>query len=288
MPTGQPFTQLCQTLARPRYYGRADLHLHTTFSDGTYTPAQVVDLAQRSGLSAIAITDHDTLGGIEPARQAAPDSLEVIAGVEITTEFRGKELHLLGYFFDPDNVPLGLALDHLRFERVGRFHEMVKRLRDLGVPIEEAAITRLGDVTTLGRPHLASLIVQAKKATTMREAFQRYLGDHARATVPKTRLPIADAIALLRGAGGVASWAHPVYDCTKEILLDLKQLGLAAIEAEYPAIRTSRCKELTQWAAELGLGITGGSDCHGPDQPHRSVGTSSITHEALQYLRDLV
>src|SRR5687767_5238835 len=105
MPNGQPFTQLCQLLSRPRHFGRVDLHLHTTFSDGTYTPAQIVDLARRSGLSAIAITDHDTCAGVTPARQLAGPNLEIINGVEITTEFRGRELHLLAYFVDLDNAP---------------------------------------------------------------------------------------------------------------------------------------------------------------------------------------
>src|SRR5580658_3266403 len=106
MPAGQPFTQLCKTLSRPPHMGRVDLHLHTIFSDGAYTPAEVVDLARRSGLSAIAVTDHDTLDGIGPTIEAAGPSLEIVSGVEITAEFRGKELHLLGYFFDPENTAL--------------------------------------------------------------------------------------------------------------------------------------------------------------------------------------
>ena len=111
MPAGAPFTALCQSLGRPRAVGRADLHLHTTFSDGLYTPAQVIDLARRSGLAALAITDHDTLAGIDPARRAAAgSSVEVVSGVEITAEFRGKELHLLGYFVALDHAPAcGLA-----------------------------------------------------------------------------------------------------------------------------------------------------------------------------------
>ena len=288
VPTGQPFTLLCQTLARPRHFGRVDLHLHTTFSDGTYTPAEVVDLARRSGLSAIAITDHDTLAGIAPTVHAAGESLEVISGVEITAEFHGRELHLLGYCFDPANADLRAALDHLRAERVGRFHEMVKRLDGLGIHIEEKAIANLGEATTLGRRHLAELLVQAKQAATVREAFQRYLGDHGRATVPKTRLPVAEAIALVRGANGVAAWAHPNYHCSRETLLELKALGLGAIEAEYPAFRPSRIKELRRLANEFGLAITGGSDCHGPDQANREVGASSISHDELQRLREMI
>src|ERR1700686_5887427 len=114
---------------------------------------------------------------------------------------------------------------------------MIERLRGLGVHVEEETMANDG---TLGRRHLAELIVQAKKAATVREAFQRYLGDHGRASVPKTRLRVADAIALVRGASGVASWAHPTYDCSMETLLELKRLGLGAVEAEYPAFRANR------------------------------------------------
>ena len=295
MPSGQPFTKLCQTLSRPRYFGRVDLHLHTTFSDGTYTPAQIVDLARRSGLSAIAITDHDTLAGIAPTRLAAGASLDVVSGVEITAEFRGRELHLLGYCFDLDNAALRRALEHLQADRTMRFHEMIKRLHMLGVHIAEAEVARVlkrsGDhaatATTLGRRHLAEILVQAKKVATVREAFRRYLGDHGRTSVPKARLPVAEAIALVRGATGVAAWAHPTYDCSKEMLLELKRLGLGALEAEYAAFPPSRVKQLRSWAKELGLAVTGGSDCHGPGQPHRGVGASSITHEELMQLREL-
>jgi 3',5'-nucleoside bisphosphate phosphatase len=288
MPIGQPFTQLCQSLARPPHFGRADLHLHTTFSDGTYTPAQVVDLAKRSGLSAIAITDHDTLAGIAPARSAAGSSLEVVSGVEITAEFRGRELHLLGYFFDLNNPALNASLDHLRSQRVGRFHEMIDRLAALGVPISETAVATLGDATTLGRRHLAELIVQSKKAATVREAFQRFLGDHGRAAVEKTRLPVAQAIALVRGAGGVASWAHPNLECDREALIELKRCGLNAVEAQYPAFTQSRGRELRQWASELGLAVTGGSDCHGPEPLRRAVGVCSITREEFTRLRVMI
>ncbi len=285
MASRQPFTQLCAALHRPRHFGRVDLHMHTTFSDGRYTPAQIVSLAQRSGLSAIAITDHDTIGAIASARSATSASLEIISGVEITSEYHGKELHLLGYFFDVANAALNQALDRLRSERIGRFHEMVARLRGLGVPIADADVAALPTDTTLGRRHLAELIIQAKSASTMREAFQRWLGDNCRAAVPKTRLPIADAIACVRGAGGVASWAHPPYDSTREQLADLQGLGLGAVEVEYPTIKQSRAKQLRQWSVELGLAISGGSDCHGPDEPHRAVGTSSIHRDELERLR---
>ncbi len=124
MPRRQPFTTLCQVLARS---SRADLHVHTTCSDGSYTPDEVVDLARRSGLAAVAITDHDTLAGIGPARSAARGALEVVAGVEITAEHNGRVRHLLGYFFDPEDASLNAALAEVRTRRAERFREMVER-----------------------------------------------------------------------------------------------------------------------------------------------------------------
>jgi hypothetical protein len=287
MPAQQPFTALCQAAGRPRHAGRADLHLHTTFSDGTYTPAEVVDLARRTGLSALAVTDHDTLGGVGPARAAAAGTdVEVIAGVEITAEYRGRELHLLGYFVAPDDPPLNAALAMIRRHRAERFAEMVERLRQCGVHLngEERQVSAAPE--SLGRRHLAELLVRAGRVRTVREAFTRYLGDHGRAAVPKKRLPAAEALALVRGAGGVAAWAHPPYDCTPDSLAELRALGLGAVEAEYPDVRPSRGRQLREWAAALGLAVTGGSDCHGPGR--RSVGAYTVSADELERLRRLV
>ncbi len=286
MPAGQPFTHLCQQLARPRHHDRADLHLHTTASDGLYTPIQLVDLARRSGLAAIAVTDHDTLDGVLPARRVAGPNLEVIAGVEITSEFQGKELHLLGYFVDLDEPALVAAMRRLRDDRVGRFRAMVERLRGLGVHVTEESIAQLGEASSLGRRHLAELLVQQNHAGSVREAFQRYLGDKGRATVPKTKLPVAAAIAAVRHAGGVAAWAHPLHDCTLETLRELRGLGMQAVEASFPSGRQSREHELKHWARELGMATTGGSDCHGPGMPHRAVGSCSISRAELQAVRE--
>src|SRR5205807_1127304 len=134
MPRGQPFTALCQALSRA---ARADLHVHTTWSDGTYTPAEVVDLARRSGLAALAITDHDTLAGIAPARAAARAALEIVPGVEITAEHGGRIVHLLGYFFDPADADLNAALAGLRARRAERFCAMVERSRGCGVSLDK-------------------------------------------------------------------------------------------------------------------------------------------------------
>jgi 3',5'-nucleoside bisphosphate phosphatase len=286
MPAGQPFTALCQLAARGPSSGRVDLHVHTTHSDGTYTPMQGVELARRAGLAALAVTDHDTLGGVPAARQAASGSnLEIVAGVEITTEHRQRELHLLGYFVALDHAELAAALADIRRHRVERFGEMIERLRGRGVSLDEEQQRLHGAPETLGRRHLAEMLVRAKRVANVREAFRRYLGDRGGVAVPKKRLPITEALALVRDAGGVAAWAHPAYDCTREQLSELRALGLDAVEVEYPDVRRSRVLELRGWAQQLGLAVTGGSDCHGPGR--RGVGSCTISAAEFAHLRQI-
>jgi predicted metal-dependent phosphoesterase TrpH len=283
MPARQPFTHLCQQLARRPNAGRADLHLHTTYSDGQYRPDEVVDLARRSGLVAIAVTDHDTTGGVTPARQAAGPGLEVIAGVEITTEFRGRELHLLAFFVDLDNAPLETALREIRAGRAERFRAMIERLGECGVSLDEEGLDFTPEA--LGRRHLAELLVKQGKAGSVREAFSRWLADPRIAAQTRKRLPIAQAIDLVKGAGGVAALAHPAYDVHQEDLAELARLGMGAVEVEYPDVRRGRAQELRSWAASLGLAVSGGSDCHGPGP--RAIGARTISTEELERLRSL-
>ncbi len=170
---GSPFTQLCRQWTILRSRRGADLHTHTTFSDGTYTPASLVERAIAAGLPAIAITDHDTTAAIEPARAVAAGRIEVIAGVEITAEFRGRELHLLGYFIEPDDV-LDAALGELRAARRTRLLEMARRLRTLGVSLEDE-VAALPDEVSLGRRHLAALLIRHGHARSLHNAFTRWL-----------------------------------------------------------------------------------------------------------------
>jgi predicted metal-dependent phosphoesterase TrpH len=286
MPRCQPFTALCQAAALPRAAGRVDLHIHTTQSDGLYTPAQVVELACRSGLAALALTDHDTLDGLTEAHGAADGrDLEIITGVEISTDHNGRELHLLAYFVDMDDVALNAALGQLRASRMERFREMVERLRHCGVSLDEREVSARAGMGTVGRRHLAMMMVAAGRVGSVREAFLRYLGDRGRVAVPKERLPVQRAIELVRRAGGVASWAHPTYDDLRERLVELQAWGLAAVEVEFPSCRPGRGRALRALASGLGLAITGGSDCHGPGSFRQDVGARGITGAELESLR---
>jgi predicted metal-dependent phosphoesterase TrpH len=279
MPAGQPFTNLCQVTVRGRQHGRSDLHLHTTYSDGLYTPQQLVDLARRTGLAAIAVTDHDTLDGVAPARAAAAGTgMEIIAGVEITASYSGREVHLLAYFVDGDDGALARALSDLRRARSERFLAMVERLRRCGVSIEPGPLP-----PAPGRRHLAEMLVHAGKVGSVREAFSRFLRDGGPADAPKRCLPAEEALALVRRAGGVAGRAHPSYHSWRDDLAAMQTLGLRAVEVEYPGVKRHFARQLRDWAADRGLAVTGGSDCHGPGG--HAPGSWSVSAAELAALR---
>jgi 3',5'-nucleoside bisphosphate phosphatase len=212
-------------------------------------------------------------------------SLEVIPGVEITAEHEGRELHLLGYFIRLDNEDLLAALQRLRSARRTRFAAMVEKLKGIGVAIDPETLPDEGN-ETLGRRNLANLLVKSNKVGSVREAFTRYLSDSGRIAVAKTRLPVADAIACVHAAGGVAAWAHPPYDALQNSLRDLAAIGLDAVEADYPTRRPAQVKAVRELAANFGLAVSGGSDCHGPDPVRSAVGARGVNRQEIEKLRD--
>lgn len=269
MPKRNPLTALCQQAARPAARVRADLHVHTTASDGDYTPSQVAVLAKQAGLAAVAVTDHDTLAGIAEAAEAAAglpgwNRVEVIPGVEITTELDGRELHLLGYFVAPDHPGLSAALARLCDRRRERFRDYLAKLAAAGTPVPaERAAPVEARSPSLGRRHVAGLLVACGFARSRGEAFGRFLHPLKGSILPKERLPVGEAIGLVHAAGGVASLAHPPADLTDDDLDRLAAAGLDALETEYAWGRSGPAGRLRRAAARLGLAATGGSDCHG-------------------------
>jgi 3',5'-nucleoside bisphosphate phosphatase len=283
---GSPFTRLCRQLTAVRP-GRADLHTHTTFSDGTHTPAGLVERAIKAGLKAVAVTDHDTTAGVEPARAAAGGAIDVISGAEVTAEFRGTEIHLLGYFVRPDDGPLAAALHDLRVSRRERLLEMARRLKPSGVEVE-ADVAALPNEVSVGRRHLARLLIDRGHTRSLHDAFTRWLAAPDVAGVPKRRLPAAEAVARIHGAGGVASWAHPPADLDLRTLEELRALGLQAVECVYPWPSRAQETRLRQLAKAAGLAVTGGSDSHDPGPPTRAVGARTVTLDEVATIRALI
>ena len=284
-PSGSARRRRRRRPERPRL--GADLHVHTTHSDGACTPAEVVRSAASVGLAAVAITDHDTLSGIAPARaEAARVGVELVAGIELTAGRDGREVHILGHFLDEGDPALVAATAELRRARDARIEALADRLRGLGLTVDLDFLRATFPRATLGRKHLADYLHRTGQVATYRDAFARYLGDDGPAAVPKPRVPWRDAIALIRGAGGVAGWAHPPYDLRFETLRSLAEAGLGAVEVGGPSIAARVGQRWRDWAGELGLAVTAGSDFHAPDRPGRWVGAITLPTADLARLRD--
>jgi len=243
-----------------------DLHVHSSASDGVFTPTEVVHLALRQGMSVIALTDHDTTDGIGEARRAAAgSSLEVIPGLEINTEGPDGDIHILGYYINPDHEPLQEQLRVLREARLVRARKMIERLADLGMPLEwERVLAIAGEDPAVGRPHIARALVEAGYVATAQEAFDRYIGNDGPAYVPRLRMRPEEAIVAIHQAGGVAVLAHPDHHPILERLPDLVKAGLDGLEVYYPEHTPEDVARLGALATRYGLLMTGGSDFHGP------------------------
>lgn len=270
--------------------GFVDLHTHTQASDGALSPSQLVAhaLATDPGLElrAIAVTDHDTTAGLAEALAAAGGSpLEVIPGVEISTSHDGAEVHLLGYFVDPGASELQEQLVRRREDREHRAHEMVERLRALGVPIDYEDVLREAGNAAVGRPHVAGALVARGWVRDRQHAFDRYLADGRPAAVPKPVFPLQEAIALLLRTGACPVLAHPGLLKRPDALAGMPRLGLVGIEVFYPKHFPDQVRDLLTFAETHGLVPTGGSDFHSPAQP-APLGSQRVPGEVLEELRE--
>jgi 3',5'-nucleoside bisphosphate phosphatase len=244
---------------------RIDLHIHSTASDGSLSPGAVVAAARAGGLHIMALADHDTVGGVLAAQAAASGSVHVIPAVELSTHHDGGELHMLGYYVDalhPLLVSFGARAATRREERM---RDMIERLDNVGVhvaftDVQAAAGPRGGSI---GRPHLARVLVQRGYVDSMSDAFDRYIGDDGPAFVPTRLLTPEEAIDLIHAAGGVAVWAHPRFDALEAALPRLVEHGLDGLECYRPRVGGADAERIAALAARHSLLVTGGSDWHG-------------------------
>ena len=269
----------------PHSGGRVDLHAHTVFSDGLLTPEQLVDLAIEKHLMAIAVTDHDSVEGIEYARKAAAGRLEVVPGIEVSTSMDDLDLHILGYFLDYEQPGLLKRLALFRQERRDRVGAIVERLIELGAPVDLSAILTAAGPGVVGRPHVAAALMDAGHVHSMEDAFRMFLGARAKAFVPRPAFHPRDAIEMIEAAGGLSVLAHPGSYVSDNVVEELRDAGLTGIEIWHPQHGTALVRRYRQLAARLDLIETGGSDFHGP---HRSTGLGDmrVPVSALRLLKE--
>ncbi|WP_274913457.1 PHP domain-containing protein [Streptomyces sp. WZ-12] len=248
---------------------RIDLHTHSTASDGTDTPAELVRNAVAAGLDVVALTDHDTVGGHAEARAALPEGLTLVTGAELSCRLDGISLHMLAYLFDPDEPELARERELVRDDRVPRARAMVGKLRELGVPITWEQVARIAGDGAVGRPHIATAMVELGVIDSVSDAFtSEWLANDGRAYVEKHELDPFDAIRLVKAAGGVTVFAHPLAvkraECLPESAIGkLAEAGLDGVEVDHMEHDAPTRARLRGLAAELGLLTTGSSDYHG-------------------------
>jgi len=267
-----------------------DLHVHSCYSDGTCTPQELVHLAKRAGLSAFALTDHDTVEGIDETRRAAEDSdIEIIPGIEFSTRWQHRDVHILGYYIDYQNPDFVQKLKDYMDARDSRNEKMCARIREItGFPITvEELQTRWPDAV-ITRAHMAAWMVEEGHVQTRNIAFDKYLGDHASCFVPKEEVTPHDAIQLILKYGGIPVLAHPLlYSLSKKqlytLIEELKGSGLIGIEAVYVNNKGNETLFMKAVAEKYGLLVTGGSDFHGKNKPDISIGTGRCHNLDIPY-----
>lgn len=265
----------------------ADLHLHTVFSDGTYTPEELIIKAQAKGLSAIAIVDHDTVNGLKQAFDVARlKKIEVLPGLELTAEYEGIEVHILGYLIDYKRKILTEKLAFLNKNRIERIYKITDKLQELGVNLKAESVFDIAQNGTPGRLHVARALVKEGFVSSIFEAFNKYIGDRCPGNVLGFKLSPCEAIKLIRDSGGIPVLAHPYIIKRDELIPQFVEFGLMGLEVYYPEHTQSMINFYLSLAKEYNLLVTGGSDCHGNAKPEIKLGLIKIPYELVEKLKE--
>ena len=274
-----------------------DLHVHTNASDGTDAPTEAVAKAAALGLRAIGITDHDTVSGVAEAMEAgAALGVEVVPGIEVSSDYRDNNIHVLGYFIDPDSPALRPVLEWVGRERDERNEKMAAMLSADGFDISMEALEREYPGAVLGRPHFAEHLMRRGYVASVKEGFERYLDVGRKYYLPKSRIPLARALEVIRDAGGVSVLAHPLqYRYPEGEVVELIEYavahGVRGMECYYAEHSPQQQAWLLSLAEKYGLAVSGGSDYHGPRKPHNALGSGAgdlaVPYAALESLKAL-
>jgi len=264
----------------------ADLHLHTHFSDGTFSPEEVVARGKRVGFTALALTDHDTVEGCARMAVACKTAgIEFITGSELTAEHKEHELHILGYFLDVTNKRLLTELARFQVVRQNRIREMVARLNELDVPLRADEVFALANCASPGRPHVARTLVKGGHCESLDEAFEYYLKKGRPAWVPKAKMSALEAIELIHQASGLAVMAHPGLNRADGLIPDLVDAGLDGLECYHTKHTNRTTRHYLEMAGKLNLRVTGGSDCHGKSKGKPLIGTVKLDFVYIEKLK---
>ncbi len=265
----------------------ADLHIHTFYSDSTSSPQEVVDDALKAGLGCIAITDHDIVEGVAPTVEAARGhELEVIPGIELSSEFEGVDIHMLGYFIDYNKGPLHERIDFFLEGRVARMKKMLMGLKSVGVNnIEYEEVAALTKSRAVGRAHLATLLMQKGWVTTIKGAFEKYIGPGCPGYAPKFQQTPFEAIDLINQSGGVAVMAHPMLTQKDELIPRFAKAGMKGLEVYYPNTMDTVIQFYERIAKKNSLIATGGSDAHGKAKTYTWVGKRSVDYAVVEQIK---
>lgn len=265
----------------------ADLHVHTTYSDSTLTPEELVKKTKLAGLDCVAVVDHDTVEGIVPSIDAGLCcGIEVLPGIELSCDFNNAEVHILGYLVDITNPTLLATLADIRKIRLDRMYEMTVKLKDLGVNIAPEEVFALANTQNIGRLHLAQVLLKRGYVKTISEAFYRYIGDRSPAYVCGFKLSPQKAMHLIKEAGGVPVLAHPYILGNDDVIPVFVDDGLMGIEVFYPEHSASKTEHYKNMAAKYNLLMTGGSDCHGAAKPDVVMGAIKIPYTLVEKLKE--
>lgn len=272
-----------------------DLHVHSNASDGTLSPSQVVDLASRQGLRAMALTDHDTLDGLEEALEAGKQyGIEVICGIEFSTSYQGRDVHIVGLDLNPDDVRFQEALKEFQLSRDRRNLAIIKRLQEHGVSISRDAMMENFPDCVWTRAHFARYLMEHGYVSSIKEAFPRYIGDRAPCFVPREKVTPYQAIRLIQDNGGIAVLAHPMLyglglEQLRLLFSRLRDAGLDAVEVFYSTNSQEEERLSRQLARDFNLKLSGGSDFHGSNKPDIQLGCGKgklkIPYTVLENLR---
>jgi predicted metal-dependent phosphoesterase TrpH len=266
--------------------GMLDLHVHTTFSDGDMTPGEMVSEAMRIGLAGIGIADHDSIGGVAEAAEAAGSSgFKVVAGVELSTSDGKTDVHVLGYMIDPENENLLSYIRLFKDARMKRGLTMVDKLREMGVNVDPDLVLQIANGGSVGRPHVAEALLRGGFVETYEEAFRKYIGFDSPAYVPKYALKPELAFQLIAEAGGVGGIAHPGTLRRDELITDFVSCGMKALEVYHPKHSEKHTAHYQRMAQKMGLVATGGSDTHGRRDGNLLLGTCTVPVSTIDEMR---